>query len=81
VTAALGSPTGQSFNRAFVNGNGYFTELPEAKFPARRTFGSECLAVLPKANRFDDVLYCVKVGGVWATASPTSATRAGRSPG
>lgn len=60
VTAALGSPTGQSFNRAFVNRNGTFAELPAAAFPARGVPGAECMAVLPKASRFDDVLYCAK---------------------
>ncbi len=61
VTAALGSQTASSFNRAFVNRNGTFQELPEAKFSGRN-LGSECMAVLPKANRFDDVFYCAKGG-------------------
>jgi hypothetical protein len=60
VTAALRSPTGKSFSRAFVNANGRFTELPKAKFPVDREPGSECMAVLPKVDRFDDVLYCIK---------------------
>ncbi len=63
VTAALASPTGGSFNRAFVNRNGSFQELPEARFPGRN-LASECMAVLPKANRFDDVFYCAKGGGM-----------------
>lgn len=63
VTAALASPTGGSFNRAFVNRNGSFQELPEAKFPGRN-LASECMGVLPKANRFDDVFYCAKGGGL-----------------
>ena len=60
VTAALRSPTGKSFNRGFLNTNGRFTELPAAKFPVAQEPGSECMAVLPKADRFDDVFYCVK---------------------
>lgn len=62
VTAALGSPTGLSFNRAFVNNRGFFTELTPSKYPIRGGTGSECMAVLPKASRYDDVFYCMKQG-------------------
>lgn len=64
VTAAVGSPTHPSRNRAFLNRGGRFTELSAAAFPAGQ--GSECVAVLHRVvsedAHLDDVFYCQRRG-------------------
>lgn len=66
VTAALGSPSNNSFNKLFINqGNGHFTEKALPTLNGSRLTDAEAMAVIPDPNRFSSIVYTRKPGVVY----------------